>query len=97
MISDNLYYHESRAKNFYNKDYYNAVQNYKTYREMIIKTLSYFGIKEISSNVGTPFDGEIHNVKNTNDFYPAFATVKNSLRSGFRYGDLILQKEDVEV
>ena len=53
--------------------------------------------EEISSNAGTPFDGEIHNVKNTKNFSSASATVKISLRSGFRYDDLILQKEDVEV
>ena len=53
--------------------------------------------EEISSNAGTPFDGEIHNVKNTKNFSSASAAVKISLRSGFRYDDLILQKEDVEV
>lgn len=97
LISGNLAYHESRAENSYNQDYYNAVQNYKTYLEMIIDALAKFGIEEISSNAGTHFDGEIHNVTNTNNFSPAIATVRISLRSGFRYGDLILQKENVEV
>ncbi|MBR4904690.1 MAG: nucleotide exchange factor GrpE [Selenomonadaceae bacterium] len=97
LISDNFSWHESRAINAQNPNYYEAVSNYKVYLEMIIDALADFGIEEISSDAGTRFDGRIHDVKNTKNFYPQSALIKKSLRTGFRYGDLILQKEEVEV
>lgn len=96
-IADSFDWHESRAKESQNKDYHDAVANYKSYLEMIVDALANFGVEEISSEEGTPFDGKIHDAKNTRNFSPKFATVKKSLRAGFRYGDLILQKEEVEV
>ena len=97
LILDNLRSHEPKAKAAQSQDYYNAVANYEDYLDTIVDTLADFGIEEISSNEGSPFDGKIHDVKNTRNFSPKFATVKKSLRTGFRYGDLILQKEQVEV
>ena len=96
-IADSFDWHESRAKESQNQDYHDAVANYKSYLEMIVDALADFGVEEISSDKGTPFDGKIHDVKNTRNFSPKFATVKKSLRAGFKYGDLILQKEEVEV
>ena len=64
---------------------------------MIVDALADFGVEEISSGAGKSFDGKIHNVTNTKNFSPLRSVIKKSLRSGFRYGDLILQKEDVEV
>lgn len=97
LIADCFRSHAPRAEKSQNKDYYNAVMNYESYLEMIVDALADFGVEEISSSAGTRFDGKIHDVKNTKNFYPQTATIKNSLRSGFRYGDLILQKESVEV
>jgi len=97
LIVDNFAWHAPRAEAAQNKNYYDAVENYKVYLEMIIDALADFGIEEISSNDGAKFDSKIHDVKNTKNFYPPTATIKKSLRAGFRYGNLILQKEEVEV
>lgn len=97
LISENLNWHRSRAENSLNKDYCDAVENYTIYLDMIIDALANFGVDEISSAAGTHFDGKIHDVKNTKNFFPQTAKIKKSLRSGFRYNDLILQKEAVEV
>ena len=97
LISENLNWHRARAENSLNKDYCDAVENYTIYLDMIIDALANFGIDEILSAAGTHFDGKIHDVKNTKNFFPQTAKIKKSLRSGFRYNDLILQKEAVEV
>lgn len=97
LIAENLTSHAPKAEKSQSGDYYNAVENYKDYLEMIVDALSNFGVEEIASSEGTRFDGKIHDVKNTRNFYPSFATVKRSLRVGFRYGDRILQKEQVEI
>lgn len=97
LIAENLTSHAPKAEKSQSGDYYNAVENYKDYLEMIIDALANFGVEEITSSEGTRFDGKIHDVKNTRNFYPSFATIKRSLRAGFRYGDRILQKEQVEL
>ena len=97
LVADNFGWHAPRAEASQNKNYYDAVENYKVYLEMIIDALADFGIEEISSDDGAKFDSKIHDVKNTKNFYPPTTTIKKSLRSGFRYGNLILQKEEVEV
>ena len=97
LITDNYAWHSSRAETSQSKDYYKAVDNYRSYLELIVDALADFGIEEILSDPKTRFDGKIHDVKNTKNFYPQTATIKKSLRSGFRYGELILQKEEVEV
>ena len=97
LIADNFAWHAPRAETSQNRNYLDAVENYKVYLEMIIDALANFGIEEISSDAGDKFDGKIHDVKNKKDFYPPTATIKKSLRTGFRYGNLILQKEAVEV
>ncbi len=97
LITDNYTWHASRAETSRNKDYYKAVDNYREYLDMIIDALADFGIEEISDERGTRFNGKLHDVKNTKNFYPQTATIKKNLRPGFRYGELILQKEEVEV
>ena len=97
LIASNYAWHAPKAKDAQNKNYYKAVDNYKDYLDMIVDALAYFGVEEISSDYGTRFNGKIHDVKNTKSFYPQTATIKRSLRSGFKFGDLILQKEEVEV
>ena len=97
LIADNFNYHAPRAEKSQSDDYYNAVENYRGYLEIIIDALADFGIEEISSKSGTRFDGRIHEVKNTQNFSPRTATIRKSLRSGFKYGELVLQKEEVEL
>ena len=97
LIADNFDSHASKAEQSQNKDYCAAVENCTAYLEMIIDALADFGVDEISSADGTPFDGKIHDVRNTKMFSPRLATVKKSLRPGFKYGERVLQKEAVEV
>lgn len=97
LIADNFDSHAPKAEQSQNRDYRDAVDNCKDYLDMIIDALADFGVDEISSADGTPFDGKIHDVKNTKTFSPRSATVKKSLRPGFRYGERVLQKEAVEV
>ena len=97
LIADNFDSHAPKAALSQNSDYRAAVDNCKDYLDMIIDALADFGVEEISSADGTPFDGKIHDVRNTKMFSPRLATVKKSLRPGFKYGERVLQKEAVEV
>jgi len=97
LIADNFDSHAPKAEQSQNRDYRAAVDNCKDYLEMIIDALAEFGVDEISSADGTPFDGKIHDVRNTKMFSPRLATVKKSLRPGFKFGERVLQKEAVEV
>lgn len=97
LIADNFDSHAPKAEQSQNRDYRDAVDNCQDYLEMIIDALADFGVDKISSADGTPFDGKIHDVRNTKMFSPRSATVKKSLRPGFKYGERVLQKEAVEV
>ena len=97
LISDNLAYHTNVVNGSNNKDYYNAVSNYQEFLDMIIDNLSAFGVEEISSRVGSRFDGNCHEVIDNADFSPRLSNVKESVRSGFKYKDIIIQKEKIRV
>lgn len=97
LIADNLQYHMSVVNKSNNQDYYNAVANYQEFMDMIIDNLSAFGIEEISSVVGSKFDGNLHEVRDSNDFSPRLSSIKESVRTGFKYKDLVIQKERVRV
>lgn len=96
-IADNYDSHKDKAQNSQNNDYSNAVANYQDYMDDIKDTLADFGVQEISSTPGTKFEGKIHVAKNTKNFSPQTATIKKSLRTGFIYKEIVLQKESVEV
>lgn len=97
LIWDNIRSHEQKATESQNPDYFAAVANCNSYLEMISDSLANFGVEEISTDIGAPFDGKLHEVKNTRNFSPRYATIKKSLRAGFKFGDRVLQKEEVEV
>ncbi len=96
LISDNYLYHKERIKENANEDYINAVQNYEDFLYTIADGLSLFGIEEISSVTGDVFDGKLHEA-DRNDFSSRTAIIKESVRSGFRYEDIIIQKEKVMI
>ena len=97
LISDNLSYHASVVNKSNNQDYYNAVLNYKDFLDMIIDNLSAFGVEEISSRIGDRFDGSLHEVLDNANFSPRWSSVKESVRSGFKYKDIVIQKERIRV
>lgn len=97
LISDNYDYHVNVSEVSGNKDYINAVLNYEEFQSLIVDNLAAFGIEEIVTPSGVPFERSIHEVVNNDMFSPKSAVVKKSLRSGFRYGDIVIQKERIKV
>lgn len=96
FISDNYMYHKSASEQSGNQDYINAVSNYEEFLYSISDALAVFGIEEISSCPGDSFDGKIHEAE-SNDFSSRRAIIKKCIRSGYRYKDVIIQKEKVEI
>lgn len=97
LISDNYDYHASVSETSGNKDYINAVLNYKEFQSVLVDNLAAFGIEEITSSSGVAFDRTIHEVVDSDNFSPRSSVVKESLRSGFRYGSIVIQKERIRV
>lgn len=97
LISDNYDFHVQASNKSHNNNYINAVNNYSEFLDAIIDSLSVFGIEEIKSDVGTNFNGSIHEVVGDDGFSPSLALVKKSIRSGFRYKDIVIQKEKINV
>lgn len=97
LISDNYNYHVAVSEASGNKDYINAVLNYEEFQSLLVDNLAAFGIEEIVTFPGMPFERSIHEVVNNDSFSPRSAVVKKSLRSGFKYGDIVIQKERIQV
>lgn len=97
LISDNYDYHASVSEASGNKDYINAVLNYEEFQSLLVDNLAAFGIEEIISSSGVAFDRTIHEVVDSDNFSPRTSVVKKSLRSGFRYGSIVIQKERIRV
>jgi molecular chaperone GrpE (heat shock protein) len=97
LIADNFQYHLNAVTESNNQDYYNAVLNYQDFMDTIIDNLSAFGIEEITSRAGSRFDGNLHEVMDSTDFSPRLSSVKESVRTGFKYKDIIIQKERIRV
>lgn len=97
LISDSLDSQRKKAERSGNNDYINAVMNYEDFCGMIVDDLSAFGVDEIKTSPGEKFDGKIHEVVNTSHFTASLATVTESIRSGFMYNGIVIQKEKVNV
>lgn len=97
LISDNYGYHASVSEISGNEDYVNAVLNYEEFQNVLVENLAAFGIEEITSSSGIAFDRTIHEVVESDNFSPRSSVVKESLRSGFRYGSIVIQKERIRV
>lgn len=96
LIYDGYVYHKKEAGLSGNKDYVNAISNYNEYMLSIIDHLSVFGIEEIVSNSGTTFDGTIHE-SDTVSFSSKNALIAESVRSGFKYKNIVIQKEKIKI
>ena len=98
LISDNYVYHFEASARANNQDYTNSVANYQEFIDMLIDNMAAFGVEMISSKAGTRFDGIIHEVPSDNSgFSPRTSIVRESIRAGFRYKDVILQKEKIRI
>lgn len=97
LVYDGFSYHNPRRLASTDTDYFNSVENYQVYMDVISDALADFGIEEIRSSPGDGFDGHLHEVRNTSNYMPRTATIQNSVRPGFRYGEIVIQKEWVEV
>lgn len=96
FISDNYIYHKEMSEKSGNQDYINAVSNYEEFLYSLSDALAVFGVEEIVSYPGDAFDGKIHQVQ-TDIFSSRSAVIKKSVRSGYRYKDVVIQKEKVEI
>lgn len=97
IISDAYIYHQSVSERSGNKDYIKAVLNYEDFKLFIIDNLAAFGVEEITSRRGTRFDGAVHEVVDNDSFSPRLSLIKESLQTGFKYKDIVIQKEKVSV
>lgn len=96
LIHDGYAYHKKKATLSGNKNYVNAICNYDEYMLSIIDHLSVFGIEEIISHPKIRFNGIIHE-PDIDSFSAKTALIAESIRSGFRYKDIIIQKEKVKI
>ena len=96
LISDNYIYHKEVSEKSGNQDYINAVSNYEEFLYSLSDALAVFGVEEIVSYPGDAFDGKIHETE-SNGFSSRSAVIKKSIRTGYRYKDIIIQKEKVAV
>lgn len=81
-----------------NNDLETAAYNMDMFLDMIIEYMADYGIQTIASNPGERFSGKIHEVvKDDDQFDPRNSTIKVSKRSGFKWGEQVLQKEQVEL
>lgn len=95
-IADIYAYHREKVKYIRNQDYINAIDNYHEIMLDIIESLSVFGIEEICSSPDACFDGTIHE-PDMQSFSTKDAQVKESIRVGFKYKNVVIQKEKVKV
>lgn len=98
LIYDGLTSHKENAAQSSCRDYQRVVLNFEGYCRVIVQELASFGVSEIKTKPGSPFDGVIHEAMNTSSFDSSRARVTESIRAGFRYADdVIIQKEEVNV
>lgn len=71
--------------------------NLEVLLDMITEYLAEYGISSIASSPGECFQGKIHEGRSNRCFDPRYAVVHKSLRTGFRWGEQVIQKERVIV
>lgn len=99
LISDGYAYHRRIVEASDNADYLQAVLSYEEFCLSIIDCLALFEVEEIRTPSGERFNGQIHEpVGNARAGFAAKAAfVTESVRAGFKYKDVIIQKEKVRV
>ena len=76
----------------------NAAYNMDVFLDMIIEYMAEYGIQSITSMPGDNFSPKYHTVGISNQqFDPRSASIKVSKRTGFLWGEQVLQKEQVEI
>lgn len=76
----------------------NTAYNMDVFLDMIIEYMSEYGIQSISSMPGDKFSPKYHTIGTGNQqFDPRIASIKVSKRTGFLWGEQVLQKERVEI
>lgn len=96
LLRDGVDAHRGRAEEKGDRDYADLVDFLSSAAEYLAECLAAYGVEEIRSEKGTPFDGRIH-LSTSEDFSPRRAVVGESVRSGFRLEGQILLKERVKV
>ena len=76
----------------------NVAYNMDVFLDMIIEYMAEYGIQSITSMPGDNFLPKYHTVGISNQqFDPRSASIKVSKRTGFLWGEQVLQKEQVEI
>ena len=76
----------------------NTAYNMDVFLDMIIEYMAEYGIQSITSMPGDKFVPKYHTLKTGNQqFDPRNASIKLSKRTGFLWGEQVLQKEKVEI
>ncbi|MGN1235593.1 MAG: nucleotide exchange factor GrpE [Christensenellaceae bacterium] len=96
LLMDGVDAHRDKAANKGDQDYADLVEFLSSAAEYLAECLVRYGVEEIRSEKGTPFDGRIH-LSTSEDFSPRRSVVGESVRSGFRLEGQILLKERVNV
>jgi len=76
----------------------NSAYNMEEFMNMIEYYLSDYGIKPLISNKGDAFSGKYHTITNSQELFdPYSARVNRSVRTGFIWGEQVIQKEKIEI
>lgn len=76
----------------------NAAYNMDVFLDMIIEYMAEYGIRPIASVQGDKYQPKYHAAgKDNQRFDPRSALIKASKRTGFLWGEQVLQKEQVEI
>ena len=80
------------------QDLENTAYNMDVFLDMIIEYMEEYGIKPIVSSPGDKFSSKYHTTGVSNQqFDPRSTFIKASRRTGFLWGEQVLQKEQVEI
>ncbi len=86
------------AKKSNDKNLENTAYNMDVFLDMIIEYMAEYGIQSIISMPGDKFSPKNHTIGTGNQqFDPRSASIKVSKRTGFLWGEQVLQKEQVEI
>lgn len=86
------------ARKNHDQNLENAAYNMDVFLDMIIGYMADHGIQAIASTPGTQFSPKHHTIGiGSQPFDPHSASIKASKRTGFLWGEQVLQKEQVEI
>lgn len=73
----------------------NTAHNMDMLLMLVVDALAEYGIANINTLPGKPFNGKIHEVSGGKSFDPKCAVIAQSVRDGFSWGEQVIRKEKI--